>query len=259
MAGLRAAVRAAAVGATGAVVGLGSVLPVGAAAADGTTTLHLFAVASVAGYYQADGQPTPSGQAPDVGGYFYIVGPVFHGTHANHTKAATGTSDIVCTFTAATSGFCDGSVTIGSSELSAQHVPDSFVAGGIGPLELVTGTGRFAADSGMATIAPVGTNGNSDVTITVHPVGTLGIFFSSPPSPVSGAYLSQVDTGGPAARAGMAAGDVVTSVSGQPITSGSALHLVLETHEPGNRLAITWTDSSGQSHSATVTLRSPPK
>jgi membrane-associated protease RseP (regulator of RpoE activity) len=257
MAGLRGAGRMLAVGTAGAGIAVAALVPAAASAATGSTTIRLYSVASVAGYYQADGQPTPSGQAPDVGGYFYIVGSVYQGTHARHIKHATGTSDIVCTFTAATSGFCDGSITIGGSELSAQHVPDTFVAGGVGPLELITGTGRFATDSGTATITPVGMNGNSDLTISVHPIGTLGIFFTSPPSAASGAYLSQVDKGGPAANAGITAGDVITSVGGQAITSGVALHLALEMHKPGDQIQIAWTDHSGQTHSATVTLRMP--
>lgn len=257
MAGFSAARRT--VGIAAAAIAVAVSLPATASAGTGTTTLRLFSVASVAGYYQSNGQPTPSGQAPDFGGYFYIVGSVYKGTHSSHSKAPTGTADIVCTFTTTTSGFCDGSITIGNSELSAQHVPDTFVAGGVGPLELVTGTGTFADDAATATISPVGMNGNSDLTIAVHPIGTLGIFFTSPPNPVSGAYLSQVEKGGPAAKAGVAAGDVITSVDGHAITSGVALHLVLEAHKPGDQLSIAWTDTSGQTHTATVTLRSQPK
>jgi S1-C subfamily serine protease len=65
-------------------------------------------------------------------------------------------------------------------------------------------------------------------------------------------------TGDPAAEAGISAGDVITSFSGTTLDSPSALTAALVTHHPGDKVQIGWTDTSGQSHTATVQLVSGP-
>ena len=252
----RASVGTIAMGVVAAIAGLTLVSPAtSAGGASASTALHFYSRATVAEYVQSDGQPTATGAAPDVGGFFFIIGPVFRGTHSHHAKAASGTADIVCTLTATLSGYCDGSIAIGDSAIAAQHAPETFSNGGFAPLELTNGTGRFADDSGFATIIPVGTGTASDITITVHETGVLGIDFAAPPEPVNGAYIDQVEKGGPAAKAGIASGSVITSVAGQSVSSGFALQLALDAHKPGDSLAVSWTDPNGQTHSATVKLQ----
>ena len=51
---------------------------------------------------------------------------------------------------------------------------------------------------------------------------------------------------------------MITSAAGQPVTSPSGLQTALEQHHPGDRVTITWTDQTGQSHSASVQLTTGP-
>jgi S1-C subfamily serine protease len=62
----------------------------------------------------------------------------------------------------------------------------------------------------------------------------------------------------PAARAGLASGAVIHSVAGRPVTSPSGLQRVLGHYHPGDRITVGWTDQSGLSHNATVTLAKGP-
>jgi S1-C subfamily serine protease len=56
----------------------------------------------------------------------------------------------------------------------------------------------------------------------------------------------------------MQQGDEITSVNGQTVDSPDALTSALQNHRPGDKVTIGWTDQSGQSHSATVTLTTGP-
>jgi len=70
----------------------------------------------------------------------------------------------------------------------------------------------------------------------------------------SGATVAGVVSGSAAAQAGVAQGDRITSLAGQAITSSSEVSSVLANYHPGNTISISWTDQSGQSHTATVVL-----
>jgi S1-C subfamily serine protease len=73
-----------------------------------------------------------------------------------------------------------------------------------------------------------------------------------------GAAVAGVIDGTPAANAGLAAGDVITAVNGNTISSSSDLSSTLSGYKPGDKVTITWTDSSGQSQQAQVTLTEGP-
>jgi S1-C subfamily serine protease len=77
-------------------------------------------------------------------------------------------------------------------------------------------------------------------------------------SGTSGAPVSGVLSGGPAAQAGLASGDFITSLGGQSVDSATTISAILVGHHPGDKVQIGWVDSSGQSHTATVTLGSGP-
>ncbi|WP_081416302.1 S1C family serine protease [Gryllotalpicola ginsengisoli] len=77
-------------------------------------------------------------------------------------------------------------------------------------------------------------------------------------STVAGAQIAGVVSGGPAAAAGLEAGDVITALDGQAISSSDDLTAALAEHEPGDRVTVTWTDTAGASHTATVTLTEGP-
>ena len=74
----------------------------------------------------------------------------------------------------------------------------------------------------------------------------------------SGAIIAGVVSGSAAAQAGLVAGDQITSVAGQTVTSSSDIQSVLGSHHPGDKISISWTDQSGQSQTATVVLDAGP-
>jgi S1-C subfamily serine protease len=74
----------------------------------------------------------------------------------------------------------------------------------------------------------------------------------------SGAEIAGVVTSSPAQEAGLAQGDVITSVNGTTIASANALTNAFASDHPGTKVTIGWTDTSGQTHTATVQLTSGP-
>jgi S1-C subfamily serine protease len=81
----------------------------------------------------------------------------------------------------------------------------------------------------------------------------LGVGLSQTGTTVAGVYQ-----GTPAAQAGIAAGDKITEVDGTSVSSSTALHKLVAGHSVGDKVSVTWTDSSGSSHTATVTLIAGP-
>ncbi|HVA10510.1 MAG TPA: trypsin-like peptidase domain-containing protein, partial [Acidimicrobiales bacterium] len=77
-------------------------------------------------------------------------------------------------------------------------------------------------------------------------------------STASGASVASVVTNGPAQEAGLAEGDVITSLGGKSVGSANDLTSAMSTYHPGDKVAIGWTDGSGQTHTATVQLSSGP-
>ena len=74
----------------------------------------------------------------------------------------------------------------------------------------------------------------------------------------SGVTIDGAEPGTPAYSAGLTQGDVITSVAGQQVSSGTSIQQVLERYHPGDKISIAWTDTYGQSHTATVTLANGP-
>jgi len=77
-------------------------------------------------------------------------------------------------------------------------------------------------------------------------------------STVSGAQVSDVLNGGTAEQAGLTAGDVITKLGGTTISSSSDLSKVMTGHHPGDKVSLSWVDTAGKSHTATVSLGSGP-
>jgi S1-C subfamily serine protease len=74
----------------------------------------------------------------------------------------------------------------------------------------------------------------------------------------SGVTISGAISGSPAANAGLTAGDEITSLGGQQVTSAEDVAHVLVSYHPGDSISVTWLDQSGQSHTATLTLTTGP-
>jgi S1-C subfamily serine protease len=74
----------------------------------------------------------------------------------------------------------------------------------------------------------------------------------------SGAVIANVVSGSPAARAGLTAGDEITSVGGQQIASAKDVAHALVKYHPGDSVPVSWVDQTGQSHTANVTVATGP-
>lgn len=124
-------------------------------------------------------------------------------------------------------------------------------------------------------------SGRSSSTVHVGPTAFLGVLISPSPrsggagygypyggygygysgggaASVQGADVQGVVPGGAASAAGIGAGDVITSIDGQAVTTAASLSQAMSTEQPGRTISIGWTDSSGQSHTASVTLTAGP-
>ena len=104
---------------------------------------------------------------------------------------------------------------------------------------------------GLSPFGGGGLFGNSGSTGNTGNSGNSG-------SSSSGADIAGVVTSGPAQEAGLAEGDVITSLGGKSIDSANALTNAISIYHPGDKVQVGWTDSSGQTHTATVQLSSGP-
>jgi S1-C subfamily serine protease len=98
--------------------------------------------------------------------------------------------------------------------------------------------------------------GQSSSTVHIGQSAFLGVQVQAN-GPASGALVAATVAGGPAAGAGIVAGDVITSVDGRTVDSTS-LTTVMQGYHPGDQVHVTWTDASGRAHTATVTLTAGP-
>jgi S1-C subfamily serine protease len=74
----------------------------------------------------------------------------------------------------------------------------------------------------------------------------------------SGAIVGSVQSGSPADDAGLQQGDTITSLAGKSVSSIDDLTSALAPHHPRDKVEVGWTDSSGDHHTAQVTLASGP-
>jgi S1-C subfamily serine protease len=112
--------------------------------------------------------------------------------------------------------------------------------------------------------------GTSSATVHLGATAFLGVGFSSQSSQSaqggfggtngssSGAVISEAVSGSPAAQAGLTEGDEITSVGGTSISSVEDVAHALVKYHPGDKIAITYTNSSGESQTANVTLATGP-
>ena len=104
------------------------------------------------------------------------------------------------------------------------------------------GVFQYATQSGGFGFNPFGSG----------PTGASGA------SGVTGVYVSDVAAGGPAARAGLAGGDTITSLDGTATPTITALKHVIASLTPGARVSLVYVDQTGTTHSTTVTIGAIP-
>jgi S1-C subfamily serine protease len=117
------------------------------------------------------------------------------------------------------------------------------------------------------TIAHAISSGRASATVHIGATAFLGIEVASVDSPgfgsggrgasASGALIAGV-VSGPAASAGLAAGDVITAINGHTVSSPTAIPALVLTKKPGAKITVAYVDQSGTSHTARVRLGSGP-
>jgi len=134
----------------------------------------------------------------------------------------------------------------------------------IGMDTAASANGRFsqAATVGFAipiaratSVAQQIESGKSSSTVQIGTPGFMGVEVQDTNG---GAGIAGVVPRSPAANAGLGVGDVITSVDGNSVGSAQDLTGVMRTKRPGDRVSLTWTDTSGQSHTGNLTLTSGP-
>jgi len=84
-----------------------------------------------------------------------------------------------------------------------------------------------------------------------------GPFAGRPTTSTSGALVSQISSSGPATKAGIQQGDVITKVNGTTISNAQDLLNILASEKPGDSITVTL-DRSGSTLTVTVTLAELP-
>ncbi len=99
--------------------------------------------------------------------------------------------------------------------------------------------------------------GRSSSTVHIGPVALIGVVVQDV-QVGSGAEVFTVEPGHPADQAGVVAGDVINSLSGQTVDSAEALTNLMARRHPGQNVELGWIDTSGVQHSVTVQLATGP-
>jgi S1-C subfamily serine protease len=91
--------------------------------------------------------------------------------------------------------------------------------------------------------------------VSVGPDAFLGVQLQDTGA---GAVVVGTVDGSAAQAAGIEAGSTVTAVDGTRVDGADALGTAIDAHEPGDSVRLSWTDPTGTSHQASVTLREGP-
>jgi S1-C subfamily serine protease len=143
---------------------------------------------------------------------------------------------------------------------------DTAASSGFG-FQNISATDAYAIPIAKAlTIAHAIASGRASATVHVGATAFLGIEVASVDAAgygyggesVSGALIAGVVPGGPAASAGLTAGDVITALNGRTVSSPASISALVLTKKPGTKVPVTYLDQSGTSHTASVTLGSGP-
>ncbi len=123
------------------------------------------------------------------------------------------------------------------------------------------GTRAYAIPIASALVRQIAA-GQSSTTVHVGPTAFLGVTVKDAAgsgSPAqSGALVTGVVPNSAAQAAGLAAGDVVTSLAGQAVTSSDSLRRAVLSLVPGTPVEVDWTDATGAAGSAQLTPASGP-
>ena len=126
-------------------------------------------------------------------------------------------------------------------------------------------TDSYKMSGGQGFAIPIGTamgvagqirSGAGSNTVHIGPTAFLGLGVTD--NGGSGARVERVVGSGPAAAAGVSAGDVITGVDNIPITGATSMTDVLVPHHPGDTITLHWRAKGGGDRSGPVTLADGP-
>ncbi|MGH2634215.1 MAG: S1C family serine protease, partial [Tepidiformaceae bacterium] len=121
-----------------------------------------------------------------------------------------------------------------------------------------TGGEAYAVPINTAmTVAKQIEAGKGSTAVHIGTTAFLGVQMQ-PSSDGSGAVVAAVEPNTAASGAGLQAGDVITSFGGKSVDSATTLSTLTQAHNAGDKVQVGWTDSSGQSHTANVSLGTGP-
>ncbi len=144
--------------------------------------------------------------------------------------------------------------------------PNNSTGGNIGfaiPINHALSIAREIAAGHSSSTIQIGARGFLGVGVADIRTGCSGLGNFAPgggsAAPVnSGALVCNVFNGTPAASAGVQAGNVITAVNGNTVTSAQSLTTTMKPKRPGDQVSLTWVNTSGQRHTATITLIAGP-
>jgi S1-C subfamily serine protease len=126
-------------------------------------------------------------------------------------------------------------------------------------------TDNYKMSRGQGFAIPIGTAmgvagqiraGAASNTVHIGPTAFLGLGVMD--NGGNGARVERVVGTGPAAAAGISAGDVITLVDNVPINGATAITDVLVPHHPGDTIVLHWRTRGGEDRSSPVTLADGP-
>jgi S1-C subfamily serine protease len=151
-----------------------------------------------------------------------------------------------------------------SGQVIGMDTAASTADGQPGTTAAVTTTAFAIPISRAISIADQIEAGTASSTVHIGETAFLGVAVSTQSSQTGlgeasqGATIEGVIRDTPAAEIGLASGDTITAVGGHEVAAQSDLQRVIEQYRPGDKVTVTWTDQSGQSHTASVTLVAGP-
>jgi S1-C subfamily serine protease len=126
-----------------------------------------------------------------------------------------------------------------------------------GRFDTATTTSGFAITIDKAlSVAKQIVAGHASSKVHLGLPGLLGVSVSGTIS--NGVTVGAVQASGPAARAGIAAGDIITSIDGVPVQTATALVAAIKAHRVGETATVAWTTATGAHRVARVTLAAGP-
>jgi S1-C subfamily serine protease len=99
---------------------------------------------------------------------------------------------------------------------------------------------------------------SGQTTANVHVGNTRALLGVGGQTGQGGVQVLTVQSGSAAANAGIAIGSTITALNGTSISTNAALRNAIVQHDPGSSVSVTWSDTSGHSHTAQVTLGTGP-